>query len=317
MKASVSVGDKEEAMVAAIIANPADDVPRLAYADYLDEHDQPEVEECRVCANGPPNEGDSPDPRDAKCEKCGGAGYFYRPGPLAVRAEFIRVQCEIARLEQLPASKGVRKLAATVAGFFPPDVVRRAVEPKELASLRERESLLLRCAAPLRWVPSGVAVFHPTMSSRDLFVNDGIRFERGFIAEVHVPTLSKWTGCEYCQWRRSVQDPPLSELAYHDCKGIGPDGIGSAICAVNPVELVRVGDREPWETPTGWSWWSEDSGDSTEDVLPREIFALLDGWSHSDSDYKQYSSRADAIAALSRALIAWARGVRAILGVAS
>jgi uncharacterized protein (TIGR02996 family) len=45
----------EDSLIAAIIANPADDVARLVYADWLDEHDRPE------------------------------------------RAEFIRLQCELAR----------------------------------------------------------------------------------------------------------------------------------------------------------------------------------------------------------------------------
>ena len=32
----------DETFLAAICAHPADDVPRLVYADYLEEHDQPE-----------------------------------------------------------------------------------------------------------------------------------------------------------------------------------------------------------------------------------------------------------------------------------
>ena len=54
---SATATDKDVAFLAAICANPADDTPRLVYADWLDEHGQPE------------------------------------------RAEFVRVQCELARLE--------------------------------------------------------------------------------------------------------------------------------------------------------------------------------------------------------------------------
>jgi uncharacterized protein (TIGR02996 family) len=50
----------EEALLAAIAAHPEEDTPRLAYADWLDEHDQP------------------------------------------IRADFIRVQVEVARVETLP-----------------------------------------------------------------------------------------------------------------------------------------------------------------------------------------------------------------------
>src|SRR5215216_5077956 len=34
--------DEERALLAAIYANPDEDTPRLVYADWLDEHDQPE-----------------------------------------------------------------------------------------------------------------------------------------------------------------------------------------------------------------------------------------------------------------------------------
>ena len=53
----------EAALLAAIAARPADDTPRLVYADWLDDHDQP------------------------------------------ARAEFIRVQCEVARIDGLPSAE--------------------------------------------------------------------------------------------------------------------------------------------------------------------------------------------------------------------
>jgi uncharacterized protein (TIGR02996 family) len=59
--------DQEAALLAAIAAHPEEDTPRLAYADWLDEHS-----------------GGLPEPASAR-----------------VRAEFIRVQCEIKRLEGL------------------------------------------------------------------------------------------------------------------------------------------------------------------------------------------------------------------------
>src|SRR5262245_35217759 len=55
-----SLMSDEEALLAAIAAHPEEDTPRLAYADWLDEHDQP------------------------------------------IRAEFIRVQVEVTRVETLP-----------------------------------------------------------------------------------------------------------------------------------------------------------------------------------------------------------------------
>jgi uncharacterized protein (TIGR02996 family) len=62
---------EQAALLAAIAAHPEEDTPRLAYADWLDEH-----------------AGDTPDPAAAR-----------------VRAEFIRVQCELKKYEHLPSSQ--------------------------------------------------------------------------------------------------------------------------------------------------------------------------------------------------------------------
>src|SRR5262245_37787354 len=62
--------DTQAAILAAVADRPDDDTPRLAYADWLDDH-----------------AGDLPDPAAAR-----------------VRAEFIRVQCEVKRLEHLPSA---------------------------------------------------------------------------------------------------------------------------------------------------------------------------------------------------------------------
>ncbi len=58
--------DTERSLLAAVCLHPADDTPRLAYADYLD-HDA-----------------DPPQPE---------------------RAEFVRVQCELARTEGYPGER--------------------------------------------------------------------------------------------------------------------------------------------------------------------------------------------------------------------
>jgi uncharacterized protein (TIGR02996 family) len=63
--------DEEAAILAAIVAHPDEDTPRLAYADWLDDH---------AAA--------LPDPPAAR-----------------VRAEFIRVQCEIKKLDDLPSAE--------------------------------------------------------------------------------------------------------------------------------------------------------------------------------------------------------------------
>jgi uncharacterized protein (TIGR02996 family) len=83
--------DHEDFMVA-IIANPDDDLPRLVYADWLDR--QNGLDSCTWCRGGfiPGPSCDSETPQ--KCEYCGGTGSV--TNGTHERAEFIRVQCELA-----------------------------------------------------------------------------------------------------------------------------------------------------------------------------------------------------------------------------
>ncbi len=102
-----------DALTAAVIASPADDLPRLVYADWCDENGQPE------------------------------------------RAEFIRVQCALARPDGLPADR--------------------------LADLRIREQTLLDVhgeawLAPLRG--RGEPLFSPRTHGQ---------FHRGFVETVWMP----------------------------------------------------------------------------------------------------------------------------------
>lgn len=73
-----------ETLMASIITNPADDAPRLIFADWLEEHDEPEhAEFIRLQIE------------KLKCPKCGGRGtYSLRAaGGLGMRG----IQCDIPR----------------------------------------------------------------------------------------------------------------------------------------------------------------------------------------------------------------------------
>src|SRR5579885_1332261 len=109
--APVTMSPDEQALLAAVAANPADDLPRLVYADWLEEHGRP------------------------------------------TRAEFIRLQCETARLE----------------------AARDEVRPHH-ARLWQRQDELLRhhrdeLLGPLAGLPGRVEV----------------KFDRGFPARVELP----------------------------------------------------------------------------------------------------------------------------------
>lgn len=114
--------DQEAAILAAVAANPSDDLPRLAYADWLEEH-----------------AADRPDPEAAR-----------------VRAEFIRVQCEIARLEHLPSPE-LQRYA---------DLYRR----QDALRTHHRRDLL----GPLA----------------DAVLPEEVDFVRGFVAELAIPAAA-------------------------------------------------------------------------------------------------------------------------------
>lgn len=88
----------QEAMLAAIAADPADDTARLAYADWCDEFDRPQ-EACEqrlaACLRRVVAEPDDDAPRLEYADVCARYGR-------AERAEFIRVQCE---RDRIPSSR--------------------------------------------------------------------------------------------------------------------------------------------------------------------------------------------------------------------
>lgn len=94
--------DTERALLAEILAHPDDDTPRLVYADYLDERDTVSVP-CPKCVKGwtvipyrEDGDGDVSGGGFGYCPACHGTGSAPDTAN-ADRAEFIRVQCELAR----------------------------------------------------------------------------------------------------------------------------------------------------------------------------------------------------------------------------
>lgn len=106
-----------DALLAAIAASPADDTPRLVFADWLDEHDATEQSPCS-CAQyldnpdnpfrGIPGYRPERDPASGRheggwsnCKTCnsggGTPGWVVRSNGFGVRAEFVRVGCELAQ----------------------------------------------------------------------------------------------------------------------------------------------------------------------------------------------------------------------------
>jgi len=129
----------QSALLAAILAYPEDDTPRLVFSDWLDENESSVACErcdgtgCTFCG------GEDRDYHDScnECNRCDGSGFV--SNGYAARGEFIRIQCEIFRVMswRVPHNGGT----STGADL--------AAERREtLKGLRKRERELFLSAYP-------------------------------------------------------------------------------------------------------------------------------------------------------------------------
>ena len=251
-----------DALRRAILESPADDAPRLIYADYLDEHGEPE------------------------------------------RAEFIRVQCEIARFEW-------RTIDRT-------DVVcSQDVEAHE--ALRSRELGLLRDAR-LTWLWPGAPKESQTETDRSIGhmgPAGGPRFvfRRGFVVQITCPTavlLGGVCGTYENGWHHRGSFA-FGSIPCQSCRGSGATpGIAAELFRREPVEQVRLSDLEPWTGETnrhgyGWARVPTVPHRPLTDLdgrhwIPAIIFDRLPmGWG--DKYMQSYPNRTVAVDALSMATV--------------
>lgn len=163
--------------LAAIRESPDDDTPRLVYADWLTERGEELGEvECPQC-RGSRGEWDDGGYKYQKsrwvdCDCCHGTGTV--SNGLAERAELIRVECELVRVN-LTLDECAK---ADISAFDP----QRAIPAKRQRELRERERELLLAHANRWFVADGsIDQFAPA--------NEDWRqtFRRGFIEAVSGP----------------------------------------------------------------------------------------------------------------------------------
>lgn len=92
----------ERELIGAILADPADDTVRLAYADWLDEQDKPLIPCVNCSGKGyvlgflDPMSYVFGTPSEVQCGQCNGTAH-HPDQTKALRAEFIRLQIAIAR----------------------------------------------------------------------------------------------------------------------------------------------------------------------------------------------------------------------------
>lgn len=243
--------------LAAIIADPLDDVHRLVYADWLEEHDQPE------------------------------------------RAEFIRVQCELAKLDQSDAHGSEKGVIFNLPTDWPfrENVKSTPCNCRPCVARNRERDLLAKYQG--RWTAGAVDhVPNPSRSSllqllaRDATKVGGwpsddamFRFRRGFVDEVR---------CNCNDWLEH----------------------GRELVRVQPISLATLTNKRVHVNPDNeggyavWRWgddW-EDGGEPT-NSLPKCLWDLLTPEPHFVARYgKRYPTDTEAEIDLSDACLLWARG---------
>jgi uncharacterized protein (TIGR02996 family) len=260
-----------DALLAAILHDPHEDLPRLAYADWLDEHGG--SEDCGRC-KGQGYEHVHNDmhysPDTWQCKRCHGSGRV--PNRYAERAEFIRVQIEAEQLNRI-----------VMSGIYTPGPPSNAPDTSKefsrLCDLRRRERELLELGRGAGWW-NVTAVLPGKGWSRTWCLLDeaeGIKgtVRRGFVDEIRLP-LAAFT-----------------------------EQLARAVFREHPVTKVVLSDLGPIRLNNGHyrDWWFFNSRDT-----PPGVWEMLEG-DTDGGPFKRFVSSEAALDALSDACVAWGREV--------
>ncbi len=302
----------EAALVRAVCESPADDAPRLVYADWCEErtgdvpcgrcrgHKRVMVPDAGALQRMRQRGGTPmiPPQRHIPCPACSGSGRV--SDGRRERAEFIRVQVELATVDQ-----------------------RTVAHSEPWASLRHRERELL-AAHGTAWVlpppsVSGCRVLNLCGSDRSVPANWlGVEFRRGFVESVTC-TLAGWCGGPCGRCGVDVVGH-LYRLNCPDCRGAGrTPALGPKVVACQPVTDVRLTERRPQDYHNNdatfhegrlYGWSRTPPGNDGEEVdLPEPLWAAVAKQPGCEvhGPWADFHSEAAALAALSRACVNWAR----------
>jgi hypothetical protein len=294
-----------EHLYRAILDNPADDTLRLAYADWLDE--TAGVGTCPTCGGtGCTDRYHGCADPGHRCPDCDGTGSS--PDGRHERAEFIRVQVELAALE---VTSNPRSYWCQTSGCRHCELERRERELFD-ANLCRWESGRVTPDCAYRIPGRGNDDTAPVMAI----------YRRGFVAEIRL-TAAAFLGevCAFCEGRGHFQ----SSGSYAECPRCrGPLGTGTgrtpglakALFAAHPITKVVLTNKSPEETPSGWSWFDHGFADDSATITP-DLFRHL-----SDTDGAHpgllsarmtFATREAALDALSVALVAYGRRLAGVV----
>jgi uncharacterized protein (TIGR02996 family) len=259
----------EQALLCGIITHPHEDVARLVYADWLDEHAEP-PKRCPKCkglrfrssAKGRIH-------HDQPCPTCRGTGTV--SDGRAERAEFIRLQIRM----ELMRSECMCGACVTRRGEHQHHnghcVVNRRHDDGVHPLNRERELLGVygRQWARVPW--RGAGAFDRRDSPEANFAAPTYTFRRGFVGRVECPALS-WVCGRYVAESVYGHSP---EYAWR----VTPWAL--AVASTHPVTEFVIGDREPWEIEGQqdrshpWVWRPEDGVGGERERLIRPLFNAI------------------------------------------
>jgi uncharacterized protein (TIGR02996 family) len=268
--------DDERALLGGILSDPGADLPRLVYADWLEERGG--TAECDGCG-GTGRSWSFPEPQ-TRCVPCSGTGRV--PDGRPARAEFVRLQCELA---DAPRAQ---------YGRLDPWAPHRRREA-ELIGLHGHE-----WAGPAQPLHG--------------------QFRRGFVEEVRAPLAALFGGeCPECTHLSANTRSRLrmEGLDCSLCSGTGrTPGAAPALFAAHPVTSVVVTDREPTGYRGHLMWCRSNYGVGVAAwFLPEPLFDALSGGQldppseASESAAMMFPTRELALSALSRAAVRLGRSL--------
>ncbi len=303
----------EAGFIRAICLDPADDLPRLVYADWLEEQASGEV--CPACDGFPIED-------DGHCFHCSGTGRVSNSN--RERAGFIRVQVELAGLPAPPAPVYATGPAPVLGAVV--EAAKRATDPhyeqRHALRRRERDLFQFHVKELLPRELDARLTLEPAM-----LTGPGVTalLRRGFVAHVSAPMAVLFGGercpndCEvvpstalaglWCKLK--LVDEEMVWEACHTCSGTGrTSGVAAELWRSQPVERVTLTDREPRQIESGdWAWVKNTD---RPEGLSGDLFKLLAGqsgeyWLNYTQSAKVYPTRAAALAAASAACVALGR----------
>lgn len=291
----------ESALLAAVLAAPADDLPRLVYADWLDEN-AGTVPCPGRCLEGWLPRTDGRLGAD-QCRICRGSGTV--SNGKRERAEFIRTQCELTRLRcRRPDSCGE-----------PGSLVCRNCVRAIALRRRERELLAVRGD---EWFTPGPGWGASLRSAPELSIPHAI-VRRGFADALRGPLAAFWGerecgACLHPDVRVSLTMAgvdPTCDACSGSGRVSGPTPGLVAVVRREPVVRVEVTDRKPYRAERS-SWYDTDRPDGDpenhpESDLPTSLFDALRGHTHTYDGAKFWPAKATARDALSAAILSAAR----------